>query len=944
MKRDSLKAASDRKAKTGVAKAQREISGNLDLLGPVHITGWLFDKACPDQRLELEVISGGVPLARSTASLYRRDLHEAKLGDGHCAFSLTMPDALLDGQDHEVYVREVSTGFELPGSPRQVRGHVGIRGHAQISNGVLTGHSRLPAGQLEAPEIELWENEKLLASGTAQQDGIDPAVVQFRVSLPLTVFDGRPHGFTVRVKGASVVLAYVAEVVPFMSTPESALLQYAREGVKPRLSTAAGFRYEALTKALEHVSNGEMTPASAQAHLRQLTQAHAVLVKGADETRRSYPPLNFSEHGQPRVSIVIPAHNKFHVTYHCLLSLSIAPSKASFEVIVVDDGSSDMTKKLPEIVKGVKYVRNEEAEGFIRACNRGAVQAVGQYIVMLNNDTEVTSGWLDELLWTFEHFDNVGMVGAKLIYPDGTLQEAGGVIWSSGNPWNYGRGANANDPRFNYARQTDYLSGACIMLPTSLWNEIGGFSETYIPAYFEDTDLAFQVRALGYKTVYAPLAQVIHFEGVSNGTSVSSGTKRFQELNRPKFKSRWAAAYRGHGAEGVDLELNKDRNVSFRALVIDAETPMPDKNAGSYAAIQEMRMLQALGFKCTFVPQNLAWMGAYTEALQRMGVESLFAPFFSSVKEVIQSRGREFDLVYITRYYVAQPILDAIRQWAPQAKIVLCNADLHFLRELRTAVQADDKGGITAALKTRDDELFTMRNVDLVLSYTDVEKAVILSHNLSSTRVARCPWVVEVPRSIPPFDQRVDIAFLGGFNHRPNVEAVDWFVRNVMPLMKKQLPGVRLRVFGSNAPKSLHTLAEHNSDVIIDGWIEDVAQAYNTCRVFVAPLQNGAGIKGKVIGALAFGLPSVLSPIAAEGIAGSDGNGAVIASRAQDWVNAIAKLYQDEKTWTKASQAAQAYAFEQYGFERGVMQMKDALQVAELFTAPDPQALALNKS
>src|SRR3546814_8497937 len=123
----------------------------------------------------------------------------------------------------------------------------------------------------------------------------------------------------------------------------------------------------------------------------------------------------------------------------------------------------------------------------------------------------------------------------------------------------------------------------------------------YIPAYFEDTDLAFQVRDRGYKTVYAPFAEVIHFEGVSNGTDIASGIKVYQEINRPKFKRRWVEACRGNGKVGEGLELNKDRNVEFRALVLDAETPMPDKDAGSFAAIQEMRMLQALGFKCTFM-------------------------------------------------------------------------------------------------------------------------------------------------------------------------------------------------------------------------------------------------------------------------------------------------------------------------------------------------------
>ena len=487
------------------------------------------------------------------------------------------------------------------------------------------------------------------------------------------------------------------------------------------------------------------------------------------------------------------------------------------------------------------------------------------------------------------------MAGAKLLYPDGTLQEAGGVVWNTANPWNYGRQANPYDPRFCYARQTDYLSGACVMLPLSLWQEIGGFSETYVPAYFEDTDLAFQVRDRGYKTVYVPFSQVIHYEGISNGISVESGIKRFQEVNRPKFKARWGAACRNNGEEGKDLELNKDRNVVMRALVIDAETPRPDLNAGSYAAIQEMLMLQTLGFKCTFVPQNMAWMGRYTEAMQRMGIECLYSPFASTMNEVIEKRGAEFDLIYITRYYVAKDYLDLLRQHAPKAKIVLMNADLHFLREIRAALHVNDPEALSRAVQTRDDELEVMRKVDLVLSYTDVEKAIILSHNLTSTNVAKCPWVCETLKVIEPFDARLDIAFLGGYGHMPNVEAVEWFVQKVMPLISISLPKVTFRVYGSGVPQRLIDLAKKTKNVSIEGWVADVFDVYSTCRVFVAPLQSGAGIKGKVIGALAHGVPCVLSPIAAEGIAIGDGVHGAIADTPEQWAKKLQKFIRIKK-------------------------------------------------
>jgi len=558
---------------------------------------------------------------------------------------------------------------------------------------------------------------------------------------------------------------------------------------------------------------------------------------------------------------------------------------------------------------------------------------------MLNNDTEVTPGWLDELVAAIENFEGVGMVGAKLLYPDGHLQEAGGIVWSNGDPWNYGRNANARDPRYNYARQVDYLSGACVMLRKSLWDKIGGFDMHFAPAYFEDTDLAFRVRDQGLKTVYVPHCKVIHFEGVSSGTSVSGGMKRFQEINRPKFKSRWSQAFRNNGSVGKDVELNKDRNVRFRALVLDYATPQPDHDAGSYAAIQEIRLLQGLGMKVTFVPDNLAYMGSYTEDLQRAGVECVYAPFALSVSDLLARRGTEFDIVYVTRYAIAQRHIDAIRKLAPQAKVVLNNADLHFLRELRSAIAFKQEGSMTRALKTRDDELAVMRKVDLVLSYNEVEHVVILSHNLDSTKVARCPWVVDIPERTPAFSERRDIAFLGSFSHHPNREAVEYFIRKVMPLLRERLPGAVLRVYGSNIPPEMLKLEEDG--VVFEGWVPDVADVYDHCRVFVAPLLTGAGIKGKVIGALAHGVPCVLSPVAAEGTGLRDGLEVLVADTPEAWVDGIAAVYANEAAWARMSDAARAYARQEFGFARGQKLMQSAMEMVDIFAPPDTNGLVL---
>src|SRR5262249_36533764 len=154
----------------------------------------------------------------------------------------------------------------------------------------------------------------------------------------------------------------------------------------------------------------------------------------------------------------------------------------------------------------------------------------------------VEEGWLDELRDTFDARPDAGTVGSKLIYPDGALQEAGGIIWADGAASNFGKGDDPSRPEYNYLRPVDYLSGASIMLPRDLLRQLGGFDESYGPGYYEDVDLAFRVRAAGKSVLYQPMSCVTHYEGITSGTDSRSGAKASQIANRPKFLDRWREA------------------------------------------------------------------------------------------------------------------------------------------------------------------------------------------------------------------------------------------------------------------------------------------------------------------------------------------------------------------------------------------------------------------
>lgn len=626
-----------------------------------------------------------------------------------------------------------------------------------------------------------------------------------------------------------------------------------------------------------------------------------------DHMQYAYAPLYFEPSDQPEVSVIIPVYGKFAYTYNCLKSIRDALPKRSFEIIIVDDCSDDETMFAALVFAGaVRLVRNAKNLGFVRTCNAGAAVAKGKYLLFLNNDTLVREGWLDELVETFEQVPNVGIAGSKLLFEDGKLQEAGGIIWRLGDGWNWGRGRDADEPAFSYLRDADWVSGAALMIEASMFGELNGFDDAFAPGYYEDTDLAFRVRARGKRVVMQPASVIVHLEGISSGTDTSGpGMKRYQVINHAKFYQRWKTTLMAHRYNGQFPEREAERLVQRRAYFIDDTVPTPDQDAGSNAAIEHMRTLMDLGYKVTFLPaDNMCRIDPYTANLLKLGIECKYHPHYWSVEEVFRKAENKPDLVYLHRYTNASKYATMVRRYFPDCRIVYNVADLHFLRMERQLLI--EPGTVTPAqvAMQRRSEMSAMMNVDCVIVHSPSE-AKLLHEADPTLNVEVVRWTVRTRPTLIPFAERSGTAFVGGFGHAPNVDAVNFLIGEIVPQLRRQSPYCTTYLIGSKMPDEMTSLQVPG--VVPIGFVPVLADVLHKLRCTVVSLRYGAGIKGKVLESFAHGLPCIMSEVASEGLELPADLAWLVAHTPAEFAEKIARVHEDEAFNQKLSEAGLAY-------------------------------------
>lgn len=659
----------------------------------------------------------------------------------------------------------------------------------------------------------------------------------------------------------------------------------------------------------------------------------------------------------PSVAIVIPVYNKSELTSDCLEALlpTIGPG-IDVEIIVVDDASSDDTPAVlatwADRDARIRSVRNPKNSGFIDTCNRGAAEAKSDVILFLNNDTLPQPGWLEPVLRLFRDDPSVGIVGSKLLFADGRLQEAGGVIFKDGGAWNIGRDEpDAESPPYTHVREVDYCSGAVLATPRAVWEEIGGFDTRFRPAYYEDVDYCFTVRERGLKVIYQPQSSVIHLEGGTGGTDLAAGAKQYQVVNHQKFLEKWQSVLADRPL--APLKPNRagyyeviDAPGTKRILVSAPLVPEFDREGGSRRLYHLIEYLVADGWSVTFLAPQGQRTNRYKRILEQLGVcvylegdAPLIGEVYATEAERLFAIAR-FDVAILAFWNLAEQYMPLIRRYSPKTRIIVDSIDLHFVRQARGTFAPHTRGWEARTLDGRYAdamvrELNTYAEADSVLTVSQKEADIVNDLTGDRHKAWSVPLTDDLPVSELPLEARQGILFLGNFRHPPNVEALEFLCREVVPLLDaKLLQEHPIWVVGTGLDDRIRLIADTLRHIHMIGWVPVTTPYLHQARISAVPLLHGAGMKSKMVQSLMAGTPAVSTNIGVEGMELVDEEHVLVANSPREVADGIARLLTDDALWQKLATAGREQVMREYSREvirdmflaglRGVTEQKPA--------------------
>jgi O-antigen biosynthesis protein len=608
-------------------------------------------------------------------------------------------------------------------------------------------------------------------------------------------------------------------------------------------------------------------------------------------------------HSVPAVSVIIPVCGDPARVLPCLAAIADSRPQMPFEVIVVDDASAPFNDARAALSarNDIRYVDDADCRGFAESCNAGARLARGEDLFFLSVDTRVLGDWLSASRSVLARIPGAGLVGGKILSPDGRINEPDWLRWRQGECPSKSNDRNSARPAVNYLRDVDVFGGSAVLVRRALFDAIGGFDPFYRSPDYGVGDLSLEVRVHGYRVVYQPFSQVVRYGDACADARALGSADGSREADRRRFFRKWRdMLFESSRYDSGDYRGTIGFRPKARILVIDACTPMSDRDSGSVDLVNLLRLFASFDYQVTFCPVDLIYAGPYTRALQSSGVECIYSPFEHSVERLLRARGREFDVVMLMRLDQGVRYLKPVRANCPQAKVIFNTVDLHYLREERRAMTDTGMQDSAGARRMKALELDVVRGADLTILISPIERD-LLAGEVPDARLHVIPLLRDIPGRGPGFADRRGAIFIGGFRHPPNLDAILWCCRRIWPKVQGELPDVDLSIVGSYPSPEVMNLEAKGVHVL--GYVEDIAPLFARTRLSIAPLRYGAGLKGKVVTSLGYGVPCVVTPVAAEGLGLADGEGIVIAADPDAFAAAVVHIHGHRGDWERLSTA-----------------------------------------
>lgn len=564
--------------------------------------------------------------------------------------------------------------------------------------------------------------------------------------------------------------------------------------------------------------------------------------------------------------------------------------------------SQDIVDAFAAEVHGIRAFQVRLNLGFGGGINYAAKHAKGKYLVFLNDDSEVHPGWLDALIRAAQSDERVGAVGSRILFPDGTLQEAGGVVWSDGSTMPLGRGERPGSLAYSYVRAVDYTSANGMLVRRDDFDRLGGFDSRYFPAYYEDTDLCLALRhQLGRDIVYEPRSVISHLE------AASSRDRDFRAFlfrrNQAQLAEKWHDVLQKYPApepespKAVESAVLRRRGGTQRVLAIDDRLPDAGGAAGGVGSgfVRANELFQDLkgcvvSLFTTHRPRR--------NSLADLGVDVVDEPLAAHLARP----GKTYDAVVISRPHNFRFFYDTIRAALPDVPLIY---DAEALYHKRLWLQAglepsyERKDLIEARAREMEElERRIARMADRLVTISPEERAWLERVDAHAPIEFMPPLLSGIETSPATLEGRAGAIFIAGWlggSESPNVDALRWYCNEVLPHVRAALPHFRTIVTGKNPPPAVQALA--SDAVVLTGFVESLAPLYRNARVAIVPMRIGAGVKNKTMEALQYGVPVVATTVGAEGLELRDGDDAAVTDDPFGFAQRIIALATGDALW-----------------------------------------------